>query len=98
MNRSHLLHIGPLVVALLVSLPATALAAAEQREPKSIWLVVGRADLMGPLEPLAERRRSEGLETVLSTQTVEKALAALPRRPAYLLLVGDDEPGRESEP
>jgi len=50
------------------------------------------------LAPLADKRRAEGFETIVSTASIEKALASVPRRPAFLLLVGDDESGREEEP
>ena len=67
-------------------------------EEKPIWLAVARPGLAGPLDLLAQERRNEGMEVVVSTAAVEKAVAALPRRPAFLLLVGDDEPGKEAEP
>lgn len=71
--------------------------ACGEEQPKRLWLVVGREALIKPIEPLAQRRREEGFQTVVSTEGVEKALAAVPRRPDYLLLVGDDEPGRQTE-
>jgi len=72
-----------------------AMVAGAERKP--LWLVVGKADLVKPIGTLAQWRRSEGFETVVSTETIPKALAALPRRPDLLLLVGDDEPGKETE-
>ena len=48
------------------------------------------------LEPLAEKRRQDGFEVVVSTKPIAEALSALPRRPHFLLLVGDDEPGKEN--
>ncbi|MHC4646293.1 MAG: C25 family cysteine peptidase [Planctomycetota bacterium] len=47
---------------------------------------------------LAEKRANDGFETVISVRPVEEAIAALNRRPALLLLVGDEEPGMDSEP
>ncbi len=73
---------------------ATTVAAAE----KPLWLVVGRPGIVEAVEPLAAHRREEGFQTVISTNTIEESLAAAPTRPSFLLLVGDDEPGKESEP
>lgn len=67
-------------------------------EEKPIWLVVGRPQLVTAVAPLADKRRAEGFETTVSTASIEKALASVPRRPAFLLLVGDDESEREEEP
>jgi len=67
-------------------------------EPAPVWMVVGREGLVKPLEPLVRLRRSQGLETVVSTGAVGEALAAAPRRPKFLLLVGDDQPGKPGEP
>jgi hypothetical protein len=43
------------------------------------------------LKPLTEKRQSDGFDAVVSTGTIEAALAALPRHPRFLLIVGDDE-------
>jgi hypothetical protein len=66
--------------------------------PKPLWLVVGREDLVKPIGPLAEYRREEGFQVVVSTRGVEEALNAAPRQPEVLLLVGDDEPGKQAAP
>ena len=71
---------------------------ADAAEEKPIWLVVGRPQLVSALDPLAAKRRAEGFETIVSTASVEEALESAPRRPAFLLLVGDDEAGKEKEP
>jgi len=87
------------VLPMAVRLPIVAAAlwacagARGDDGPKPLWLVVGREELLKPIGPLAEKRRAEGFEAVVSTEGVEKALAAAPRRPEFLLLVGDDEPG-----
>lgn len=67
-------------------------------EEKPIWLVVGRPQLVAALAPLADKRRAGGFETIVSTKSIEMALASVPRRPAFLLVVGDDESGKEEEP
>ncbi|MDQ1255699.1 MAG: hypothetical protein QG656_292 [Candidatus Hydrogenedentes bacterium] len=63
-----------------------------------VWLVVGRPGLVEAIGPLADYRRAEGLEVVVSTDPVEQAIAQAPRVPEFLLLVGDDESGKEAEP
>jgi len=82
------------VLLLLCFWPFGFLAAAEE---KPLWLAIGPKALVGPLGPLVKKRQAEGLETVVSSESIEKALAATTRRPTFLLLVGDDLPGKESE-
>ena len=67
-------------------------------EGGSLWLAVGRPELMKALAPLAGARRAEGLRTVLSTEPVARAIAGAPRRPRFILLVGDYEAGKENAP
>ena len=57
-----------------------------------------RPALAEPLKPLAEKRRGEGYEVIVSTKTVAEGLAQAGSRPDFLLLVGDDEPGQETAP
>ncbi|NIA22159.1 MAG: hypothetical protein GWP05_09405, partial [Anaerolineaceae bacterium] len=73
-------------------------ASGAEPDDKPVWLVVGRPGLLEAIKPLDEYRSGEGFRTVVSTEPIAVALKALGRRPAFLLLVGDDEPGRESEP
>lgn len=79
-----------LTLAVVLGLPVSY-AGCPAAEPKPIWLAVTEPELSAPLKPLAEKRRSEGFEVVISNQKVEAALAALPRRPAFLLLAGRGE-------
>jgi len=66
---------------------------------KPIWLVVTRPMFVGAIQPLAERRAKEGFETVISTESPEKAVAGLKRRPAFVVMVGDDlAPGSADQP
>jgi len=76
-------------------LPAVGISEEEQ---KPVWLVVAGEGLVDALEPLVAHRAGDGLEPVVSTASVKDALAGMTRKPAYLLLVGDYEKGRESEP
>lgn len=78
-----------LCVAVCIACAGPA-GAAEQRP---LWLAVCKADLAEALTPLAEKRRGEGFEVIVSTEPIAEALTASPRAPDYLLLVGDDEPG-----
>jgi len=85
---------GRLMVLFVFFLPAVGNA---EEAPKPVWLVVAREAFTGAVEPLAAHRAGDGLETVVSTEGVAEALAGLTRPPAYLLLVGDYEKGREAE-
>ncbi len=77
-----------------------------QPKTKPLWLAVTRPLFADGLARLAEHRRADGFETVISTQPVGEtqpvgaAPAACPdgRRPAYLLLVGDFQRGMEDRP
>jgi hypothetical protein len=86
-NNAVFTHLLSSILAVLSAASGLCLAA----EQKPIWLAVAEADLSPSLKPLAEKRRSDGFEVVVSSDTIEKSLAALPRRPSFLLLVGDDE-------
>ncbi|MCZ6817577.1 MAG: C25 family cysteine peptidase, partial [Planctomycetota bacterium] len=72
--------------------------AAEANDAKPLWLVVSREQFLSSLKPLIEKRRLDGFEVLVSTAHVGKSLAAAPRLPNYLLLVGDDEAGAEQQP
>ncbi len=83
---------------LVTSLPQALFAqdtAASNTPP--LWLAVCRPTLVKAIAPLAAHRRKQGLRTIISTQAIAKAVAAAPVKPAFLLLVGDDEPGKEDE-
>jgi hypothetical protein len=84
----------PAVVGLLLIL-ISACGVCQAAESRPIWLAVARADLSASLKPLAEKRRNEGFEPIVSHQPIAAALAALPRRPQFLLLVGSDDSGKE---
>jgi hypothetical protein len=82
----------------LVFGPASGVAEGQTGE-KPIWLVVTRPMFVGAIRPLAERRAEEGFETVVSTESPEKAIAGLKRGPAFIVLVGDDlAPGSADKP
>jgi hypothetical protein len=87
---------GPVVIALALLMLSSGSTRAAERKP--LWLVVGSAELTEPLKALAEKRRSEGFETLVSDRPVAEVVAAASRRPDFLLLVGDDEPGQEKSP
>ena len=72
-----------------VLLGLIAPGAAARGEPRPVWLVVTRPVFAGAVEPLARHRRGQGFEAVVSTQPPRQAIAALPRRPGFVLLVGD---------
>ena len=64
------------------------------RSPRPIWLVVGRPGLIEAIEPLRKWRAGQGFETIASTKPLREALRAVPRRPSFVLLVGDDNPAQ----
>ncbi len=72
-----------------------AASVADDGDKPRIWLAVGRPGLIEAIEPLARMRRSEGFETIISTKSIEAAIASSPRRPTFLLLIGDDQRGEE---
>ena len=86
---------GALLAILCSVLTPGAIYTAEQRP---LWLAVSRAGLVKAIEPLAAKRRADGFEVRISTKSIEEAIAESPRRPAFLLLVGDDEPGQSHSP
>jgi Peptidase family C25 len=83
--------------SLFLALLLCAAAPAVGEEEKPLWLAIGRPAFVDALVPLAEHRRLDGLFVIISTKPVAEALASAPRPPAFLLLVGDDESGREDE-
>ncbi len=50
------------------------------------------------LQSLAEWRRRGGMHAIISTDSIDETLRKAPRRPAYLLLVGDDAEDAAHEP
>ena len=94
-RSSHAYFLRRFVAGLALFLVSNGLDAA-QRKP--FWLAVVRPELAEPLKALAEMRRSDGLEVVVSTKSVNEALKDAPQRPEFLLLVGDDEARKENAP
>ena len=85
----------PPFLCLAAVLSTTPALAASQ---KPIWLVVTRPAFLQAVKPLEQKRAKDGFETLVSTQTIAEAIAALNRQPAFLLLVGDCRPGEEKQP
>ncbi len=73
------------------------LAAVAGAEERPLWVAVTRPALVQALEPLAEKRRQDGFEAVILTKPIAEALDGLPRRPDFLLLLGDYEPTKDRE-
>ncbi|MBN2271259.1 MAG: hypothetical protein JXN61_11635 [Sedimentisphaerales bacterium] len=84
----------------LATLLSTTLVLAVDREAsqKPIWLVVTRPAFAQAVKPLEQKRAKNGFQTLVSTQTIAEAIAGLDRQPAFLLLVGDCQPGEEEQP
>ncbi len=83
-------------VSLLLALLLVSPAGAEE-EAKPIWLVVGPEVLTASIGPLAEFRKAEGFEVRIAEPPVANAIEALGRAPAFVLIVGDYEPGKDAE-
>ena len=63
-------------------------ASQARAADRPLWLVVTTEQLAPSIQPLADRRRTEGLDAVVVTEDPASALKGHPH-PAYLLLVGD---------
>lgn len=94
MPKRHLV-ISIAWTACLFSCPWPAEAA---NSSKPIWLVITNPAFAEAINPLAKHRGRDGFETVISTKSPAQAIASLDRPPAFVLLVGDDEPGQEKQP
>jgi len=81
-----------------VLLPQPTLAANDAVNEKPIWLVVTRPIFLEAIKPLEDKRIKDGFKAIVSTLPVAEAIATLKRRPAFLLLVGDEQPGEEKQP
>jgi hypothetical protein len=90
----QLAKLGLFGLALLLLMPV--MADAYSADAKPLWLAVVRPELAEPLKPLAEKRRRDGFEAIVSTKSIPESLATASRRPDFLLLVGDAESGQES--
>jgi len=84
------------LAVVLSTTPALALDRSANQKP--IWLVVTRPAFLQAVKPLEQKRAKDGFEILVSTQTIAEAIAALNRQPAFLLLVGDSQPGEEKQP
>ncbi len=88
--------IAPAMVVLCLT--ASLWGAEPTTSPaRRLWLVVTRKMFTADLKPLVERRRREGFDVAVSTLAANKAIASLKRRPSFILLVGDDQPGKQAE-
>ena len=65
---------------------------------KRLWLVITRPMFAKAIRPLADRRRTDGFQVAVSTDPPPKAIGSSKRRPAFILLVGDDQSGKRGEP
>jgi len=81
-----------------VLLPQPTLAANAAVNEKPIWLVVTRPIFLEAIKALEDKRIKDGFKAIVSTLPVAEAIATLKRRPAFLLLVGDEQPGEEKQP
>ena len=83
---------------LLWGVAAAAPPGGKAEPPERVWLAVTTPSLRPAVEVLAEHRRAEGFRTVVSTDAPGKAIGALSRRPAFVVLVGDDSSDGKGQP
>jgi len=76
--------VRPFVLVLL-------LVGVVSAEEQPLWMAVGHADLLAAVKPLADHRKAEGFRVELAAPPLAKALAG--KKPAFLLLLGDDAEG-----
>ena len=69
-----------------------------QEPDRAVWLAVTTPALAPAVKPLADRRRRGGFEAIVSTRKPLTAIADLKRRPSFILLVGDDQSGKQTQP
>ena len=74
-----------------------AAAAQAPGADRGLHLIVTRPMFTDAVAPLAAHRRKEGFRVVVSTKLPAKAIADAWRL-AFVLLVGDDQPGKVAEP
>ncbi len=79
----------PLLAAAIGIGGLTGAPGAAGEEPP-LWLLTGTEALVPVAEPLAHHRRTGGYQVVVSPGDVAAAIGACPRRPDFLLIVGDD--------
>lgn len=70
-------------------------ATKKKRAPGPRWLVITRPMFVKALQPLADHRHDGGLDVKISVEAPGRAIKAAGRRPAYILLVGDEVAGGE---
>ncbi|MCK5113407.1 MAG: hypothetical protein KAR11_01440 [Phycisphaerae bacterium] len=93
---------GVLATFFLLTAPQTFAADADtnKKSVKPIWLVVTRPIFTADktLDPLVKHRQLDGFQTIVSTEPIAKAIAACPRKPSFILLVGDAAPDSKDAP
>lgn len=86
------------LAALLLSASLGFCADGPAAVDKPIWLAITKPVLEKELRPLAEMRRKEGFDVVVTTRPAEDAIKALPRQPAFIVLVGDEQTDDADQP
>ena len=72
-------------------------ATSDAASDKPVWLVITKPEFQEAIKPLADKRQADGLRAIISTEPIAKAIAAVKNRPAFILLVGDDQVGQEEQ-
>jgi hypothetical protein len=73
------------------------LLAPADAEERGIWLCIGPESLVKEAAPLCELRAAQGWQVERSSMPLPDGIAALPTKPAAVLILGDDDsPGFEA--
>ena len=102
MNRGDWLRfwcgIGAIVFLLISAFSRVSFGEeGNAAKEKKAWVVVTREMFKETLGPLAEKRREDGYSVKISTKPVAETISSLGVRPDFLVLVGDNEKGKEGE-
>jgi hypothetical protein len=63
-----------------------------------IWLLAGSEQLAAAAAELVAHRKAQGFDTVVASGNVAEAIRKCPRKPDFLLIVGDDAHSRAPSP
>jgi hypothetical protein len=78
-------------MAIVFAIPTITTKVTADTRP--IWLAVTRPVFLQALEPLAQKRRDDGFNVIVSTQPVDQAMATLPTPPEFMVIIGDHQTG-----
>ncbi len=85
------------IIAAVLLAFTLAEAIAETNRP--VWVCITRPALANAIKPLAGKRTKDGFDVrIISTDNPAEELSKLTSQIDYLLIVGDDQPGKADQP